>query len=123
MAACDQILYQNFSRSLINFQILNFLLKLNVVTVTTAREILLLNDDGLSRYYPQSLVKQYQFKKHSEFAPIDIIATFNSIVNWHFPSDSDIPIQPKQFNMLYIILHELMHGLGFTSNWQNWFLT
>ncbi|CAB4491529.1 unnamed protein product [Rhizophagus irregularis] len=25
--------------------------------------------------------------------------------------------------MLYIILHELMHGLGFTSNWQNWFLT
>ncbi|CAB4394986.1 unnamed protein product [Rhizophagus irregularis] len=89
----------------------------------SAREILLLDDDGLSRYYPQSLVKQYQFKKHPEFAPIDIIATFNSIVNWHFPSDSDIPIQPKQFDMLYIVLHELMHGLGFTSNWQNWFLT
>ncbi|CAB4414652.1 unnamed protein product [Rhizophagus irregularis] len=69
------------------------------------------------------LVKQYQFKKHPEFALIDIIATFNSIVNWHFPSDSDIPIQPKQFDMLYIVLHKLMHGLGFTSNWQNWFLT
>ncbi|CAB4379407.1 unnamed protein product [Rhizophagus irregularis] len=25
--------------------------------------------------------------------------------------------------MLYIVLHELMHDLGFTSNWQNWFLT
>ncbi|CAB4411456.1 unnamed protein product [Rhizophagus irregularis] len=59
----------------------------------SAREILLLDDDGLSRYYSQSLVKQYQFKKHPEFAPIDIIATFNSIVNWHFPSDSDIPIK------------------------------
>ncbi|CAB5320175.1 unnamed protein product [Rhizophagus irregularis] len=59
------------------------------------REILLLDDDGLSQYYSQSLVKQYQFKKHPEFALIDIITIFNSIVNWHFPSDSDIPIQPK----------------------------
>ncbi|PKY34246.1 hypothetical protein RhiirB3_459698 [Rhizophagus irregularis] len=25
--------------------------------------------------------------------------------------------------MLYIVLHELIHSLGFTSNWQNWFLT
>jgi hypothetical protein len=83
----------------------------------------MLDDDGLTRYYPQSLVKQFQFKKHPEFAPIDISATFNSIVNWYFPSDYDVPIKPKQFDMLYIVLHELIHGLGFGSNWKNWFLT
>ncbi|GES85334.1 hypothetical protein GLOIN_2v1534304 [Rhizophagus clarus] len=89
----------------------------------SAREMLFLDDDGLTRYYPQSLVKQYQLKKHPEFATYDIIATFNSIVNWRFPSDYNVPIQPKQFDMLYIVLHELMHGLGFGSNWKNWFLT
>ncbi|RGB32843.1 hypothetical protein C1646_743688 [Rhizophagus diaphanus] len=81
---------------------------------------LLQDDDGMKRLYPQSLVKQYQFKKHPEFAPIDIIATFNSIVNWHFPSDSDVLIQPKQFDMLYIVLHELIHGLGFYNGWMGY---
>ncbi|RIA98394.1 hypothetical protein C1645_750162 [Glomus cerebriforme] len=89
----------------------------------SARNMLFLDDDGLTRFYPQSLVKQYELDNHPEFAPFDIIATFNSLVNWKFPSDYDTPIQPKQIDMLYIVLHELMHGLGFGSSWENWFLT
>lgn len=82
----------------------------------SARNMLLLDDDDVARLYPQSLVKQFEFKKHPEFSSIDIIASFNSIVDWYFPSQKT-PIRSKQRDMLYVVLHELMHGMGFFTLW------
>ncbi|CAI2187112.1 2776_t:CDS:2, partial [Funneliformis geosporum] len=82
----------------------------------SARNMLLLDEDDVTRFYPQSLVKQFEFKTHPEFISIDIISSFNSIVDWYFPSQK-APIRPKQRDMLYVVLHELMHGMGFFTFW------
>ncbi|CAG8593885.1 15194_t:CDS:2, partial [Funneliformis mosseae] len=77
------------------------------------------DDDGIERLYPQSLVKQLQLTSHPEFAPVDIIADFNSLVALWF--EGDPPITSKQVGFLELILHELMHGLGFVSAWGDYF--
>jgi hypothetical protein len=90
----------------------------------TVREILLLDDDGISRFYPQALVKQFQFETHPEFASLDVIATFNSVIDWYFPSDiGKKEIQRGQLDLVYTILHEMVHSLGFNSNWNRWMRT
>ncbi|CAI2188096.1 2995_t:CDS:2, partial [Funneliformis geosporum] len=77
------------------------------------------DDDGIERLYPQSLVKQLQLTSHPEFAPVDIVADFNSLVDLWF--EGDPPITSKQIGFLELILHELMHGLGFVSAWGDYF--
>ncbi|CAI2183936.1 4209_t:CDS:2 [Funneliformis geosporum] len=73
------------------------------------------DDDGFERLYPQSLVKQFQQSVHPEFAPVDIIADFNSLIPFWF--EGDPPITSQQTGFLELIMHELMHGLGFFSSW------
>ncbi|CAI2167954.1 16926_t:CDS:2 [Funneliformis geosporum] len=73
------------------------------------------DDDGFERLYPQSLVKQFQLSVHPEFAPVDIIADFNSLIPFWF--EGDPPITSQQIGFLELIIHELMHGLGFASSW------
>ncbi|CAI2170440.1 5134_t:CDS:2 [Funneliformis geosporum] len=77
------------------------------------------DDDGIERLYPQALVKQFQLNSHPEFAPFDIIADFNSLVPYWF--EGDPPITKKQIGFLELIIHELIHGLGFTSAWDDYF--
>ncbi|RIB05233.1 hypothetical protein C2G38_2047766 [Gigaspora rosea] len=81
-----------------------------------ARSIPLQDDDGLVRLYPQALVKQFQFKTHPEYGPYDITAMFNS-AGTSFWFDGDGNIGPKQQDFLFVVLHEIIHGLGFASNW------
>ncbi|CAG8474545.1 hypothetical protein C2G38_2186729 [Gigaspora rosea] len=57
-----------------------------------ARTIQLQDDDGRIRTYPQALVKQFQFDKHPE----------------------------NQRDFLLVALHEMIHGLGFVSNWDDY---
>ncbi|CAG8719575.1 17768_t:CDS:2, partial [Funneliformis caledonium] len=76
------------------------------------------DDDGFERLYPQSLVKQFQLDVHPEFAPVDIVADFNSLVPFWF--EGDPPITSIQTGFLELILHELMHGLGFASAWNDY---
>lgn len=83
-----------------------------------ARTIFLQDDDGLVRLYPQALVKQFQFPKHPEFGPFDIFAMFNSVGSKYW-FQGDPPITPDQQDFLYVVLHEMIHGLGFSSNWIN----
>jgi len=75
------------------------------------------DDDGIERLYPQALVKQFQLPSHPEFAPFDIVADFNSLVPFWF--EGDPPITKNQIGFLELVLHELMHGLGFTSSWED----
>ncbi|CAJ0922457.1 16151_t:CDS:2 [Entrophospora sp. SA101] len=74
------------------------------------------SEDGIVRLYPQALVKQFQLKTNPEFSPADIIAEFNSDVDFWFEDDAT-PIKPTQYGFLYMTLHEFIHGLGFVSIW------
>ncbi|KNE54993.1 hypothetical protein AMAG_00930 [Allomyces macrogynus ATCC 38327] len=75
--------------------------------------------------YPQALLRQLQAQQGLDLAgidlaPFDIIARFNSLFNWYFPtsssnSTSPTAIAPTQFDMELILQHELLHGLGFGS--------
>ncbi|CAG8482211.1 11288_t:CDS:10 [Diversispora eburnea] len=82
-----------------------------------ARLIPLVSDDKITRLYPQALVKQFNFTNHPEFNDDDIIAMFNAGANFWFENDG--PIKPNQANFHTVILHELFHGLGFTSSYRD----
>lgn len=83
-----------------------------------ARTIILQDDDGAARLYPQALVKQFQFPKHPQFSQFDILAMFNSVGSKYW-FQGDPEITPDQQDFLYVVLHEMIHGLGFSSNWVN----
>ncbi|RIA82646.1 hypothetical protein C1645_729141 [Glomus cerebriforme] len=83
-----------------------------------ARSIILRDDDGVDRLYPQSLVKQFRFKNHPEYGQFDINAKFNSKVDYWFIEDN-LSIGKNQIDFLYVVLHEFIHGLGFLSSWDN----
>ncbi|PKY22184.1 hypothetical protein RhiirB3_502604 [Rhizophagus irregularis] len=87
---------------------------------TPTRYISLLDeDDQVERFYPQALVKQLQLTSPVTFSysESDITAEFNSLINWHFPDDKG-SIKKDQYDILYTILHEIIHGLGFISSWR-----
>ncbi|RIA82639.1 hypothetical protein C1645_809537 [Glomus cerebriforme] len=67
------------------------------------------------RIYPQPLLKQLVNENHTEFSQFDINAQFNSEEDYWFEGDG--PIKPNQSDFLFVILHELIHGLGFASGW------
>ncbi|CAG8502593.1 12507_t:CDS:2, partial [Gigaspora rosea] len=81
-----------------------------------ARLIPLKCKDKKIRNFPQSLVKQFQFSTHPEYASDDIIAVFNSKCNFYF--EGDPTITPDQIGFLELIVHEIVHGLGLVTNWK-----
>ncbi|KAK9717292.1 hypothetical protein K7432_006334 [Basidiobolus ranarum] len=83
-----------------------------------ARTIVLTDDDGQKRSFPQALLKQKGLTKHPKFSPYDIIATFNSDVDFWFEGDG--AIKTTQSDFLFVIIHELIHGLGFSSAWMDY---
>ncbi|ORX89324.1 hypothetical protein K493DRAFT_340718 [Basidiobolus meristosporus CBS 931.73] len=85
-----------------------------------ARSIKLNDSDGKRRLYPQALVKQMELSEVPEFSGVDIQATFNSEARFWFQVDPN-PIKRRQYDFLSVILHELIHGLGFTTQWDNYF--
>ncbi|CAG8758426.1 17973_t:CDS:2, partial [Racocetra fulgida] len=62
------------------------------------------------------LVKQFQFPTHPEYASDDIIAVFNSRSDYYFEDDPIVGPQPIGF--LELIVHEIVHGLGFITSWK-----
>ncbi|RIB15019.1 hypothetical protein C2G38_2039722 [Gigaspora rosea] len=83
-----------------------------------ANWILMQDDDNAQRLYPQALVKQFQFPTHPKYTDYDIFAMFNSDIAYWFTGDP--PIRPDQYDFLYVMLHELFHGLGFGSSWEEY---
>ncbi|CAG8439619.1 4520_t:CDS:1 [Funneliformis caledonium] len=81
-----------------------------------ARLIEMEDDDGLIRLYPQALIKQFQLKKAPEFSEFDINAGFNLRANFWF--DGDPQILPNQTDLILVVVHEMIHGLGFANSWR-----
>ncbi|KAI9597239.1 hypothetical protein BDF19DRAFT_412224 [Syncephalis fuscata] len=83
-----------------------------------ARTMIIKDSDGISRVYPQSLIKQLPSQTHPAYDKYDIVAEFNSDANFWF--DGDGQIKGKQSDFLFVAVHELIHGLGFTTSWKDY---
>ncbi|CAG8549653.1 1088_t:CDS:2 [Diversispora eburnea] len=83
-----------------------------------AKTIQLTDDDGIDRLFPQSLVKQMNLSYPLDYSTFDILALFNSNGNYWF--DGDGSINQSQSDFLFVILHELIHGLGFTTGYDDY---
>jgi hypothetical protein len=78
-----------------------------------------LTDDEKIRLYPQALVKQLQLTNNYEFIEYDILAEFNSeYSNFWFRGDPEINSEQIDFEL--ILIHELLHGLGFGTSWDDY---
>ncbi|KXN71616.1 hypothetical protein CONCODRAFT_5690 [Conidiobolus coronatus NRRL 28638] len=73
-------------------------------------------DDGKVRLYPQALAKQLNSAaiKHQFDTSGDILAEFNSDASFYFKSQGG-QISRTQSDFLLVISHELLHGLGFAT--------
>ncbi|KAI0243467.1 hypothetical protein L0F63_006819, partial [Massospora cicadina] len=85
-----------------------------------ARSVTLKDSDGQERLYPQSLVKQIKLSPMPRISAFDIVAEFNSDANFWFPSSGGSP-KPTQVDFLLVVSHELLHGLGFASTYDDYF--
>ncbi|CAG8532006.1 3197_t:CDS:2, partial [Scutellospora calospora] len=80
-----------------------------------SRSMLIQDNDGIYRFYPQALVKQRGNTNRPEYSDFDITAMFNSEnISYWFQGDGNI--RPDQTDLEMVILHELIHGLGFMSS-------
>ncbi|GAN01038.1 dolichyl-diphosphooligosaccharide--protein glycosyltransferase subunit 1 [Mucor ambiguus] len=77
------------------------------------------NTDKMTRLYPQPLLKQYtNMSEKPSWTQYDIEAQFNNEINWYFANNAD-PIQSSQTDFLRNVVHELIHGLGFMTSWND----
>jgi hypothetical protein len=112
----------------IDAQFLNFCLtygdcdneKVILGSTRPGRMIPNLDSDGKTRLYPQALLKQLELPEHPQFGSSDIITSFNSNTNYWFEGDP-LPTLKDNSDMLYVVVHELIHGLGFTTAWRDYF--
>ena len=67
-------------------------------------------------YYPGPLAEKLAGEDLNGPDEYDIVAQFNSTADWHFESSS-VP-DTGEFDFITVVLHELGHGLGFTSTFE-----
>lgn len=84
------------------------------------RTFRLVDTDNVERLYPQALVKQFQFTNDIPFDSYDITALFNADISWWYPYDSSTSITNSE-DFVSTIAHEIVHGLGFMSAWNDYF--
>jgi len=77
----------------------------------------ILNNNGTKYLYPQPLVKQMD--EIGIYLDTDITSDFNSDYSFYFSGD-DI-IEDGQIDFEYVVIHELIHGLGFATAFQKYF--
>src|SRR3954447_20346526 len=78
--------------------------------------MLYVSPDNVERLYPTALLKQIDNGiSVGDIADIKISINSDRENDFWFPEDGDI--QPEQIDITELMLHELIHGLGFTSQW------
>lgn len=70
----------------------------------------------LNIYYPAALAEKLAGTDLNDPTDYDIVAQFNSSAKWHFALDGTP--EPDAFDLITVVLHELGHGLGFTSTFE-----
>src|SRR2546423_1400542 len=75
--------------------------------------MLMEDPDGVQRLYPNALLKQLNIPVDDD---VDIRMSVNEDEEASFWL-GDPDIQANQIDVAELALHELMHGLGFTSKW------
>jgi hypothetical protein len=73
-----------------------------------------ISNNNVTLLYPQALAKQFAIPG-IEYSEFDILATFNSQVEWFFQNQS-LPISNEQYDFEFVAIHELLHGMGFKTN-------
>jgi hypothetical protein len=63
-------------------------------------------------YYPVALVEKLAEENFNGSDP-DIICTFNEDIDWYTGINGDVP--SDEYDFVTIVLHELVHGLGFAG--------
>ncbi|KAF0399042.1 sequence orphan [Gigaspora margarita] len=71
--------------------------------------------DTVQRLYPTALLKQLNITFEPDFVDIQVSINSNANNSYWFPGDPDI--QSTQIDVSELALHELIHGIGFTSTW------
>ncbi|BFZ64536.1 hypothetical protein YB2330_005683 [Saitoella coloradoensis] len=86
-----------------------------------ARTVPLMDADNHARFYPQAVVRQFNSSvtQNVEFSEFDITMQINSDEDFWWTNKS-ATIGEKEYDLLYVTLHELMHGLGFSSAWEDY---
>jgi hypothetical protein len=77
------------------------------------------NFDGTPKYniyYPGPLAEKLAGEDLNDSDEYDIVAQFNSVVNRHYQSTSTP--DSTEYDFITVALHELAHGLGFTSTFE-----
>jgi hypothetical protein len=77
----------------------------NFINFPGAREV--------NRFYPLALAEKLAGRDLNGVDEDDIYCTFNSKMPWYFGLDSKLPL--GTFDFTSTVLHELGHGLGFTT--------
>lgn len=77
----------------------------------------ILNNNGTKFLYPQPLVKQMD--DVGIYLATDITSDFNSDYSFYFSGDP--VIEDGQIDFEYVVIHELIHGLGFATAFQKYF--
>jgi hypothetical protein len=65
-------------------------------------------------YYPVALAEKIAGETLNEDPDGDIILNINSSVSWYYSIDGNTPY--NKFDLVTVVLHEIMHGLGFFSS-------
>lgn len=89
--------------------------ELRLASGASTREIVLCDDDDIARLYPQAAVKQWDLPVPPDFLQQDVHLMLNMQAPFAFRSDQ---MTPDRYDLRYVVLHELLHGLGFTSAWR-----
>jgi hypothetical protein len=65
-------------------------------------------------WYPVALAERLTSRELNPVNDPDIVALFNSNINWYYGIDGRTPA--GQYNLVTVVLHEIAHGLGFFSS-------
>lgn len=66
-------------------------------------------------FFPIALAEKIVGEPLNSDLRSDIFITISSEINWYYDFENPTGIQNNQFDFTYVVLHEMLHGLGFVG--------